>query len=519
MPRLVLVSVLALLTFIVVVAELACSRPRSAAQGLTQRTPRHGPALPDPLPIPQEPELAAHIADPAHVWSVLSAYAPTTFTQADLVGTLVAQWGAPSLVEPLRNAIDFERPWAAVQIGQEIIVRVPVLPGAVERLQQAFGAMKSVGPFGAVRVDGPPPASASSPAPPGPGQPRLAWLEPREQTLTLAHTLRGIATGTTLPAVYGDTPLFFTGSQAALEPFGVALPMARVVVRGQNPFLLEARFERIDRARIPDEFEQLGPGALTSLLQTRQVVWGASSRWTRHEKAVQEILSDVRRQVAGQNFLIRGILEELARRLETVLLAWDGRVLIGGGPSNHLVVALGTGNAKKAEGAVLHLLQGVVDNLKLASTFGMSVPDLKLERAAAGRAHPRIHRLTVRNAHELVPRDLAGILDGRRALNAAFVVSAHGGSALAVMGPQAPAVLASWMRDTARQPPASASSDHWVSASWAVDPRQVRQSLEGGRLQDLLTLDATRPPAVAVLRHTGNDDFVLTVGPPSARPD
>ena len=202
-------------------------------------------------------------------------------------------------------------------------------------------------------------------------------------------------------------------------------------------------------------------------------------------------------------------IEDLLRKFNAVLRAWNGRVMLGGGPANHVLLALGTDDTAKAERAALHGVRGVLDNLKLADTFGFSVPAVSLKKAAATVGDTRIHQLTMGQAKELLPPELAPLLDGSR-VRVAFAFPAHAQAAIVVAGPKPVEAAAAWIRNSEATIKEHDGLQDLASASFAVTPASLRPVLESRSPLGALGLSADRAPTLATLRQDG-DELVLRV--------
>jgi hypothetical protein len=338
--------------------------------------------------------------------------------------------------------------------------------------------------------------------------PLLAWIPEDGRALYFAETLRGLATGPTLEDGYGKQALYGTVAGSMSDLVGQPLPFERATVQGAGPANFEARVVGLNEDEV-SLVRELENGALTGLARGSQVAWSVSTRWSGAQEAMDTVIADLGAQVAQQNFLVRGVLEDLLRRFNAVLRSWNGRVFLGSGPANHVLLALGTDDAPRAERAVLHFTRGVLDNLKLADTFGLDVPSLRLNKAVENVGEVRVHELSVRGIAKQLPPEIGPLLDGDR-MRIAMAFPPRAGVAIIVTGPRAAQAAARWVRETDGEVDASTGADDLASASFAIKPASLRPVVEQQSPLGAVSLDADRPPTVATLRREGSD-LVLRV--------
>jgi hypothetical protein len=383
---------------------------------------------------------------------------------------------------------------------------------AVAAVKMVLDGYPKQGKFGAVGL----PAPENAPSESVDDGKRVAWLNENDSSFTIAGDLRGIATGQQLVAAYGHDALFFTIGQAGAEKIGVALPAERVTLRGPG----EHEFELVAKGLSDDgiqALDDLDDGALTGVLEAPQVAVGASTRWAGHAEAVRTIISRITRQVKEQNFLIRGVLEDLVKRLNATLRAWNGRVMVGVGPSNHVLLSLGSDDVGKAERAVLHLLSGVTGNLKTAKSFGLPVPSVKLRKSAETSAGTKVHLVTLAKLGGAMPPAVQPLLDDKARLRVAMAFPKRAGGGMIVVGPEATKELARWVADSAKATPGADSEHDLLAATIAVKPETFRPAIEQPDGMGVLKLAADREPTRVLLRRKDRD-LMLTVRGPKLAP-
>jgi len=421
--------------------------------------------MPDPLPLPTEPPAGVlHLREPLTLAHVAANYgAGVVPPAAEMLPTLARHLSGTfeTQVAPL---LALDRPWNGVQLGGQTILQLPIRPEAMTRVAALLAPLTKEGSFGAVRI----PRTA------GDRRPTIAYLDPQRQVLTLAHDLRGIATGYALESKYGEPAIRVRLDAVTAAQWGVELPFEAVDLVGAEPHRVRARFRGV-RADLPG-LALVQPGALTGMLESPLVTLGASTRYAEHAALVADVHQQIRREIADQSVFIRGTLEDLFARFVSLSRQWNGRVMLGVAPARHVMIGLGTADARAAGNAALHLVAGVLDNLKLAQTLGVgaSVPDLRFGRDVARIGAVSVHELTVRNALRYLPRDLAPLLDERGDLKVAWGAADHTGGMMMVTGTDARAVLGRWLVDVQAGTAAAQSEKHLAAATVAVNPAQLQ---------------------------------------------
>lgn len=496
------------------VGPLSCKPPkggdgqepaRDGERGSGRRTVQ----MPRPLPLPAEPGVLLHVADPGLLFATASAYGQDTPSPTEwLADTLTAR--SYRFEATLVQHLDLHRPWSVVVVGEQPIVHVPLEADGIGVLANQLAAWPTVGEFGAVAI----PRAADERGP------KLAYLDANARTLTLADDLSGIATGPTLAPAYGHTPLRARVEAGEAEArFDTPLPLSRLELAGRdaNDFELtlhgvpatfelgtpwSGSFDPTAAQAFTSVWSQLADGALTGLLEAPMVALGVSSRYANHQKDVGRLLADAKRTVDAQNFLVRGVLEDMLRRFGSVARSWNGRVMLGLGPARHVLVGLGSEDPTKAGGATLHFITGLLDNLKLARTLGLGdVPNVRLARNWGTAAGTPIHALALPGARQYLTPDLQVLVDDRGELKLAFAFPERAGSATVVIGPDSPRVLTRWLEETAGTTSGTESRTHTVAATLAVQPGDLARVL--GEEIHALELSATRTPTRVVVERQG----------------
>lgn len=452
--------------------------------------------LPEPLELPADPPLATWLSQPSSVLARVQPYSPVALDVRALTQTLLANVTRSELATQLSDSIDLDRPFANVVLGQgEEVVRFTPMKGKRDALAQALAGLPPAGEFGAVAL----PASERGPS----ERAWLAWLDPQDGTLVLATSERGLVSGRGLPGAYGSEPVFFTIDAAAMQAnatLPVELPLGRVWGRGNLDALhVEAELAGDSQADPLAELP-ITQGTLGGLLAGPNLALGASSRYSEHEGTVKDIIREVNGQVDQLPFLVRGIGEDLAKKLNTVLRSWDGRVLGAIGPVGHVRVAYGSDDPDKAKVAMIRLLQAVVDNLKFFRNFSSSVPNLSLKRDVASGDGSTIDLLVVHDAKGMVPPELAALVDAKGKLNVAMAWSARAGGGVMVVGPRASDELARWLDETKAAPSGADTAQELLAAMVGADPQSVRSLAQQAepQLDAVLGLEPATSPRWSV---------------------
>ncbi|MEM9452680.1 MAG: hypothetical protein AAGF11_00780 [Myxococcota bacterium] len=468
---------------------------------------RRKPGLPRPLRLPAQAPLIVHIQQPGDAIAGLRAYSPQLPGARELLTQAVTQVpGAGEFESALAEAADLERSWDAVSIDGELIVHVPIIASQVERVAGLLANKPPVGRFGAVDLQ-----RSTGPAP------KLAWLDREAKALTLANSERGLATGRQLAREYGkEHRLRLTLSGAEARKYAPAFALEQLDLEGAGPH----RFELTAKGVPPEVFAQLDKldaGALTGLLESPRIALGASSKYANYDQDVRRILGNVKRQVDRQNFLVKGTLQDLSRRLGSVMRSWNGRTMVGVGPKSHVLLGLGAEDPKRMGGALFHLTTGVIDNLSLARSIGVSVPKIRFQRNKNAAAGSNISVIALESARKYLPPEAAALVNDRGDLRIAVAFPSRAGAGLVVLGPDCHNVMARWLEDIAEATPAADSAQDFIAATAAVDPKALEPLLQpGGNVASLLGLDASREPTRLRVTRDGDTVTMHVEGPRAA---
>jgi hypothetical protein len=388
---------------------------------------------------------------------------------------------------------------------------VAVRAEGVAALKDALASLPAEGRFGAVAlptVGGP---DSASPLVPRDPTALLAWLDADARggpRFVVGTSLPALASGDALAAAYGASPLFATldlthdfGTAAGFRP---DLPATRLTARAPNPRELRLVLDGL-RGDLPAQLERLAPGAMGDLLVGEGLALGASVKLATSAAIVKDITGNVTAQVREQNFLVRGVLEDLARRFNSMLRTWDGAIAVAAGPRAHLRVAFGSTDPAKSEVATLQLVRGIRENLQLAASFGFGAPKIGLRERASAVGEVAIHRLRWERAIANLPRPLRPVLEPSGDLVVCVAFPRGLGTGLAVAGPDATAVLERWIAALPAQAP---PRDALVAATIATPLDQLDglwpdDGLESGGGLGLLDREATMPALQLSARRVG----------------
>ncbi len=477
---------------------------RLAGPSVKREAPRPR-GMPRPLPLPSKPEFAAHLANPGQALVTLAPLLgmgtdPRAVLRA-LSERAPAGWGTEFL-----EVMDLEQPYAAAIVEGQVVMRFVIRRSAVPDTKRKLATKTPVGDWGAVEIGRSAEAELGSPPPP-----RLAWLDEGTGVLTLAGDERGLATGRELLGAYGRDGVFATFDGTELRKRVPEFPFARIGVSGKSV----ADFHVTAEGAAPIEgLDEITEGALSGLLDSPTLVVGASSRYAKYDAVVKTMIADASRTVSKQNFLVRGVLEDLLGRYKKVLRSWNGRVMVGIGPTGHVVAALGANDAKQGAAALSSLVGAGLDNLALARTFGVSVPKLRFQRNRVTTAGVAVQALTVVNARTLVPPELGPLLDAKGDLQIAYGGSQNAGAVLVAVGPTAADALSKWIESTKGASPGQATQGDLIAASFAVAADNAAALLQSQpTLATLLGLKPSRVPTVVTATRKDTTFDVHVTGP------
>ncbi len=508
-------------------------------------------SLPDPLPLPDRPRTALHLANPEAAIDVLRTWAPGSFEASSLLVQALRSLTTETMAKTIGPVIDTEAPWSfaelapsAGQHSSELIFRFPVRKDSRKQLSRALAGLKSHGPFGAVVLPNnnpkPPPRAPTSGntsrrvvvfAPPD--SPWLLWFDHDRGAISIAKSSRGLVTGRELAEKYGRSPVFGTmmprdselssstlrtldpkllnllKAQGLIGPNSRQMAIQRVVARGslQDLQVTATLAKGVD----PLQDLPLAGGSLKGLLQDTHLAVGASGRWSARDKVVKDTIRKVQRRVDGLNFFVKGTAQELASKFYAVLRGWDGRLLAGLGPADTLRLAYGAKNPAKNGATALRLLKSAESNLALARSFVANIPSMRLKKNVASAAGIKIHTLVLGNIRGQLPKSLRALLDDKGRLRVALAWSPRAGAGLVTAGPRSVAAMSSWLTETKSAPPDNAASSELAQAvvSLSAKPMQsIMRALTAGSahnfqtfdLSSFLTLRATGPRTTIALR-------------------
>jgi hypothetical protein len=454
--------------------------------------------MPRPLPLPSKPQLAVHVGDPAQAITAMGELSGRN----DLRG-LLAELASSTTIgfDPaLAKHVDLSRPWSAAVVENQLIVQLPVDRSHLTHVAQLLANKPKVGDFGAVSLG----------QAPGTMSVAMAWLDEANGVLALAGNERGLATARELDRAYGKHGIFVTIDGAELRKHVPEFPFARVGVEGENVGDFHVVLEQPTGI---EGLDQITEGALTGLLGNHELVAGASSRYAGYQSVVKKLISEATRTVDKQNFIVKGVLQDMLARYNAVLRSWNGKVMVGLGPQQHVVLAMGAEDPKKAAGALGSLIDSLNDNLQLAQTFGISVPRLHFKRKVLQGAGVDVHTLTVDKAKSILPAELAPLVAKDGALRIAFAGSPHSGAVMFAVGPEPAHSLQRWLEAAKGSSSAPQSSGHLIAASIAVEPEQLEGLRGAESLGPFLALAPERAPTSAVVTRKADVYDVHVKGP------
>ena len=467
---------------------------------VSQPQPKRVAGMPRPYRLEANPELAVHIAAPTEMVDVLAAHVPGMLDARGLVSQTIGKLG--DFESKLASHVDVARPWDAAWVSGQLVVQLPIQKARVGAVQQLLAGKRSVGRFGAVDL--------GRGALPGP---KLAWLDPDTATITLADDERGLATGREIAGTYGKKPLVFMIDAAQAKKYSPDVPFTRLEAVGSGSEDLDVTMQGVPPDRLA-RLSALGNGALTGLLEAEQIAAGASSKYVHYDRDVKSLMAKGKRAVDDLPFFVRGNGEDLLRRLGSVVRSWNGRTMVGTGPSRHVLLGLGTDDPSKTAGAVYHLMAGITSNLSMAKSFGVSVPRVRWKKDKGSAGGVTISVIALEQAKKQVPSEYHALLDERGDLRIALAFPPGSGAAMLVVGPQSDVVLGRWVEQTRSATPPSKSASDFVSATLALDAGTIRKLLSESAPPSLaLGLSAERAPTKVVVRRDGNDVKIALRGP------
>jgi hypothetical protein len=498
-------------------ASVGCREP-ATPHGHAPDSDRKGEpevVLPEPLALPADPRAASFIAQPSRAISMLAPYSPTPIDPRAIAEQLLSQFTEPALAAEISRALDLRTAFANVMLddGQEVI-RVGIETDARKSLVGRLAELEPVGTFGAVRL---PRQPSEQPQRAG-AREWLAWIDEGDGgSLVLANSLEGLVTARKLASTYGAEPIYFTvDANLFSDQLPVEVPFSRFNGHGDlDKLQIEAHAiaGSDPLAEIP-----IAAGTLSGLLDDPALALGGSTRYADYKDVVNDVTTEVNANVRELPFLVKGIGEDLAAKLNTTLRTWDGRVLAALGPANHVRFAYGASDVKKSGIATLRLLQTVVDNVSLARNFIGQLPKLTLRRRVASADGVDIELFVLHDAAR-VAAELRPLADREGRLNIAMAWSERAGGGVIVIGPDAVTQLSGWLEATTISPSHKLTAEQLAAGSFAVAPEQLLPLLSGAEpdLATLLGLSASGPRwEAAITAHEGGRYVIdlQTPGPP-----
>lgn len=493
LPSVLIASALAL-------SPLACKRdngPGEAKRPADTTTQRpKGPKMPRPLKLPADPRAVVHVDVPKALLNNVLAYAGSEQKPKDVLQEAAAASNM-GIAKTFVPHLGLGRAWNMAQVDDQTIIHVPIRKASVAKVAALLSSMKPVGEFGAVDLGRP----AGEPGP------TIAFFDQQNMMLTLANDLRGIATGPELGRAYGKQGINISINKAQAARYGAQLPVKRVRAQGKSLDDLLITLEGVPQTQELEILHtQIGKGALTGLLDSPQIALGGTSTYRNYKQNVDSIISQAKRTTSKQSFLIRGNFEDMTKRLSSMLRSWNGRVMAGVGPANHVTIGMGSDDPARMSKSTLFFIRGAIDNIKTAKTFGIGgIPNVRFQPNASKAGGEPIHVVSLDRARGFVPSDLHGLLDESGRLRIAMAFPSNRGAGMIVLGPKAPDVLTKWVGDTKNATPPGKSSDHLLAATLAIGPKKILslvQSKDDPRA--LLSTNANRPPTKLVVRKEGD---------------
>ncbi len=490
-----------LVASLLALAPVSCRQTVNASQPGPQPTakPTRKPGMPQPLRLPATPDAALHVDDLKAALAQVAAYAPGDAGPRELLAQALAQTNA-GFEKQLVQYVALSRPIDIAMVHGQTIMHIPLQPKGVAAVANTLASLPPEGEFGAVKLQR---------APEDRG-PKLAYLDKERGTITLADDLRGIVTGPELAGAYGKKGLYITVTAEQAAKYGLELPAESLVIEGEG--IHDFQLEAVGVQQQPG-MDKMADGALTGMLESPNVAIGFSTKYANYKTDVNKILSDASREVSKQNFLVRGNLEEMLARFKAMARAWNGRVMVGVGPSRHVLLGIGSDDAKFGT-KTLYFISGLMSNLKTAETFGIGgLPDIRFSRNKDNGAGTNIHVIALESARKYVPAPYHALLNERGDLRVCFGFPQRAGGAMAAVGPNCQAVLKQWLEDTANATPGDRTRDHFAAATIAVGPGAVKKVLADETGAAAFDLTANAKPTRFVVRRKEGTMKVAVTGP------
>jgi len=477
------------------------------------------PRLPAPHRLSQEPPAGAHVADPAAALAAAAVFSSEVPSFAEIAETILATQGPADWAKAMAPLLAADAAWTGAHVNGEDILQIPLSRATVAQADALVRKYPKNGDFGAVNL----PRAAlelrqSNLGPPAGNPPaRIAWVDTRSATLTIAGTLPGIATGRTLAPQYGSRPLWLTLDNTRGEALVYKFPYGRVTATGDGVADLDIVASARQGQPLPG-LRDFAPGAFPGLHAGPGIAAAASSRWTGYKEAVRELTHQLQVAVDRAGFAGKMMLDPIADQATRVLKAWNGRAFIAVGPARHVRIGLGADDPSAAGKLLLTLLRDIIDNLQLARMFVSNVPNAGLKKFSE---NPDMWMLTVTGIAGQVPAAYKTLLDDGR-LRIAVAYSGHCGGVMAVIGPKADSELKAWHAAAVAGPNAKEGTKDLAAFTFAVGAKSLDPLLaKAGRVEDLLAaalaLSADQPPTQVVVRQSPQRYDISVRGPKKGR--
>lgn len=514
MPRLAVVLSAALATTLL--AAPGCKKApqhtasKPAVERVGRRTPP-GPVLPAPHRLSKEPDAGVFVARPSALLASVDALVPQAPPLAAVVEGVLGAQAPAELAARLAPQISGDRPWAGVHVAGEDIVVLPLKPGKADDVAAALTGLPTRGDFGAVQLPAPALDVERDQKPPAP---RLAWLDKQTNNLVFADTVQGLSTSRQLASTYGGRPLWFTLASQRAAAYTPVFPYARLSVVGDGLHALDVDVLAAPGKPLPDT-KDLGPGALTGMLDGPGLAVGVSTRWPGHKKAVGDIIKKMNSSVDRAGFAAKLMLDPLVDQAARTLRRWNGRVLVGAGPARHVRIGLGADDPVAAYRDLTGLLRTLIDNLSLARMFA-DVPGASLKKVGD------TNLLTVDGVARHVPAAAKPLLDDKNRLRVAIAHNERAGGVLVVIGPDPTPILQGWVKAAAAGEPGKQSTDDLLAGALAVSPERLKPLIDTPPSQSALVgaalkLESDRAPTLLVVQKK-SDRYHATVRGPDLAP-
>jgi hypothetical protein len=505
----------AYLAGLAVVAAAACrhdSRQKPSKSPATKtRSKKQAALLPPPLTLVKDPPLLIHFAKPADLLARHGVWLGQNSRSADLLAQALSLHITPELARNIGQAVAIDRPWTVVALDDRTLIwNLPLVSAREAALKRMFDQHPAEGKFGARRLPGIRDEKGRQVTP------YLAWMDPdAPHTLSLATSTRGLVTAIQLPRFYGDNDVAIKGDRRFLDgliDLELDYDLIKINALG-DARKLEGEIEvRGPGGSDPLASWPIGEGTLVGLMNHPQGALGATTRYRQSAKVVADILRQVNRQVAELPLIIRGNGEMIAKKLRNVLNQWEGRTLVGTGPSRHLRLALGVDDAQACERMLTDLIATVDENLEMAASFVSGLPKISRKGIQEVSGH-RIARLKLSRIKEQIPREIAAVLNRDGSLDLCYCASLRENALMLTLGENAEREMVAWIG--AQQASNRGSDRQIMAASSRVDPQRLLQiSQNNALIATLLTLEGNpRGPltSVSVERRPGVGSYHFTL--------